>query len=619
MIWLRRLIALPLALTFIILFILMLVIFRINGTLGNPDFYTDQLRQADIYNFIYDDVLPAALEETELGDVPGAVIDISEMKPHILSMVEQTLPPQWLQTQVEQVINRALPYVLGDTEAFTVNIPLKDRVEAAAEAVKDTLHKEDVFPNLYDQAMDRILDEAIPNMGGLPPPLALSEDELESMVRTVLPPEWILTQIEGAIDEVVPYLTKEKEQFTVRVNIIERLDALETVVADILKGPQIYDHLFEDVVAPAIKQNIQEVTQLPIGVALTDEEILWAVKEILPLDWYQTRVTEIVGQVFSYFRGTQDSSEVVIPLTDRKPVVARVLGELVDRKLESLVDSLPVCTEAQLQELLTSPPLNGLPLCRPPDMSYAEFKALLGIDIGTMLTPLVNMWIPDQLAFTEADLRQLSGGQGDEDMLSQAKEWLHRGLTYTDEDLRAHLGADYETLDEVRQWIASGFTFTEEELRHWIRGMDGDADEQWQAFDEVRSQLGTGRRWKMAAWVMPALILVAIGALGGRRWSSRLVWAAAVLALMAIIAYAIFGPLFSALAQPKIDDALTGAVSQAEGFQALLADKGVTMAQNAIDSFVGGLKSQALSLLAVALALIALGSAWHIWAGKRRA
>jgi hypothetical protein len=123
----------------------------------------------------------------------------------------------------------------------------------------------------------------------------------------------------------------------------------------------------------------------------------------------------------------------------------------------------------------------------------------------------------------------------------------------------------------------------------------------------------------MAAWVMPALILVAIGALGGRRWSSRLVWAAAVLALMAIIAYAIFGPLFSALAQPKIDDALTGAVSQAEGFQALLADKGVTMAQNAIDSFVGGLKSQALSLLAVALALIALGSAWHIWAGKRRA
>ena len=68
-----------------------------------------------------------------------------------------------------------------------------------------------------------------------------------------------------------------------------------------------------------------------------------------------------------------------------------------------------------------------------------------------------------------------------------------------------------------------------------------------------------------------------------------------------------------------MDDALVQAVGQADGLQAVVAEKGVTIAQNVIHSFVGGIKSQALVVLAVALLLIALGSVWHIWAGRHKA
>ena len=608
MIWLRRIIALTLALTFIILSILLLVIFRVNATLGNPDFYNDQLRQADIYNFIYNDALPVALEEAGIGvDTSEAGINI---KPHLIDMVEQTLPPEWLQTQVELTINQVVPYVWGDTEGFNINIPLRERVEVAAQAAKDTLHKEDVFPVLYDQTIDLILDEIMPDMEEMPPPFALTRDEMATILRTVLPAEWALMQIDSAIDEVVPYFTKDKAQFTVQIDISDRLDVLEVVVADILKRPETYDYLFEDMMAPAIKQNTQEMASLPIGVTLTDDEILSVVKETLPLEWYQARVTDIVGQIFAYLKGTEENLDVVIPLADRKPAMAQALGKLADQKLESLIDSLPVCTTGQLIDLILNPPLDSLPECRPLDISYQELKGLLGIDISIIIAPFIDMWIPDQWVLSDAELRQAFGGEDDEDFLRQARELVQEGLTYTNEDLRADLEADYETMEDIRQQIADGFIFTEKELRDWMRGQ---GDEQLQTFDSVRSGLGTARQWRLVAWFIPVLMLLAVGALGGRGWRSKLIWAAAVLAIMAIITYLIFGPLFSAMVQPRIDDAVMPAVSQAEGLQALMAGKGITIAQNAIASFVGGIKSQALGLLVASLLLLVVGVFWPIW------
>jgi hypothetical protein len=52
MIWLRRAVAMPLAFVFILLSVLVLVAFRVNGTVGNPDFYVEQLQRADVYQFI---------------------------------------------------------------------------------------------------------------------------------------------------------------------------------------------------------------------------------------------------------------------------------------------------------------------------------------------------------------------------------------------------------------------------------------------------------------------------------------------------------------------------------------------------------------------------------------
>ena len=615
MIWFRRIIALPLALLFIILSLLVLVTFRVSDTLGNSDFYNEQLRQADIYNFIYDDLVPTALAEAEVtGDISKAGIDVSRLEPYLIDMVEQTVPREWLEAQVEQSFNEVVPYVWGDTESFNIRIPLKERVETAAQAMKNTLHKEEVFPVIYDQLIALILDKVTSNEESALP-FALTRDEMGSILRRVLPEEWVLVQLGSAIDEVVPYLTRDKAQFMVHVEISDRLDAFEVVVADVLKKPETYDYFFEDLMAPAIEQNIQEMGSLPLGMTLSEDEILSAMRKAFPLEWYQARVTEMVAQIFAYLRGTEESLDVVIPLTDRKPAIAEALGDLADQKLESLIDSLPVCTAGQLIEMMLNPPLNSLPECRPLNLSYQQLKELLGIDISLVVAPFVDILLPDQWVLSDAELRQAFGGGGDEDFLSQAREWVQEGLTYTDEDLRATLGGDYEAVEDIRQRIADGFVFTEKELQNWLRSM---GDESVQSFASLRSGLGMARQWLQVVWIIPVLLLAAVGALGGRGWRSKLVWAASVLAIMAVIAYIVFGPLFSAMVQPRLDEALLPAVGQAEGLQAMIAAKGVTIVQNAVASFIGGLKSQAICILAVSVLLIGLAVAWPILARMRR-
>ena len=156
MIVFRRFVAVLLAVLFIALYIPVLMVFRVNDTVGNPDFYVDQLRQADMYNFLYDKALPAALDEATLGDGSEGTLDLSKYKSNVLTVLRQALPPDYLQTQVEQVIKKGLPYALGDTDSFNINIPLKYRVKAAATAAKAELHKKDFFTALYDQMIAQV-------------------------------------------------------------------------------------------------------------------------------------------------------------------------------------------------------------------------------------------------------------------------------------------------------------------------------------------------------------------------------------------------------------------------------------------------------------------------------
>jgi len=65
LLWLRRTTAVFLAFIFLILFTVVLLTTQVSNTVTSAGFYNRQLEQADMYNFIYDEVVPQLLDEIE--------------------------------------------------------------------------------------------------------------------------------------------------------------------------------------------------------------------------------------------------------------------------------------------------------------------------------------------------------------------------------------------------------------------------------------------------------------------------------------------------------------------------------------------------------------------------
>jgi hypothetical protein len=137
MIWLRRSFTLPLILIFFVLLVAAVTVTAVNNTAANPEFYNDQMVKADMYNYVYDSVLPAVLEEIDTGEGSDAPIDIAKFEDEILAAAEQVLPPWWLQEQFEASTRILVPYFVDDTAGFSYTLVVKDRVEDAGEAIKE--------------------------------------------------------------------------------------------------------------------------------------------------------------------------------------------------------------------------------------------------------------------------------------------------------------------------------------------------------------------------------------------------------------------------------------------------------------------------------------------------
>ena len=158
---------------------------------------------------------------------------------------------------------------------------------------------------------------------------------------------------------------------------------------------------------------------------------------------------------------------------------------------------------------------------------------------------------------TDADLQKILNDD-------QKKFWdnfldaTRNGVTYNNANLREDLGTEKQkTLDQVLKRTRNGAKFTEADLRKALSDAK-DGGKALKNLDDVRKWLGLERKLRFLLYLMPALLLAAIGFLGGRRWRSRLAWAAVPLFIAAAIAYAASGPVYSAIAQPMLDDAFAG-------------------------------------------------------------
>ena len=199
MIWLGRLISVPVGLVFLVLLLLTLVLLRVSNTFLDPGYYSEELDKANVYEFALNDALVLAIDEYRQRPAPEGLdenpLTTSGLSTEdIVSSVNRALPPEWVQELVDQSFDQVGRYLTGERDEFEVTVRAGDRAEQLVEEVKGLMRKADAYELLFKRVVDPRVRDAVAPGQKLPLGVEFPPDRLVESVRTIVPPAWVQGQ-----------------------------------------------------------------------------------------------------------------------------------------------------------------------------------------------------------------------------------------------------------------------------------------------------------------------------------------------------------------------------------------------------------------------------------------
>ena len=395
MVWIGRLISIPVGVVFFTLLLVTLVLLQVAGTFLSPDYYTDELRKADVYEFALVDLLTTALDErrefeielreSESGDENRGIFKTPLVASglttgEIVSAVNRAVPPEWVQGIVEQSFDQFGRYLTGERDEFAVTIRAGVQVAIVVDEVKSLLRKADAYNLLFDEVAVPTIEEVADKE--LPLGVDLDSDQLVESARVIVTPDWMQTQVESAVNEVTPYLVGERDDFEINVRLADRAEIALGEVKKILRQTDAYELLYAEVVDPLVRGRIGGSTELPFGVTISDEEVLSSLRRVAPVDWVQEQVETLIDDAGPYLTRRQDGFATTVSLVENKRAARDVIDGLVQQRLQDIIDGLRECESLQEACEALSGASGGLPSCVPPNLPVQEVIERFDIDIA---------------------------------------------------------------------------------------------------------------------------------------------------------------------------------------------------------------------------------------------
>lgn len=181
----QRALAFPLGFVLLVVLIAAIAAEDIHDRLLNPDFLVSELRRLEVYDFLSNDIYPAAIEE--LLEEPDATLPDSLRGPEVPNDAEaqaavvrlmRVVAPAWyIQEQVESVLGQVVPYLLNDSDTIELTPDFGERLRAAALAEpgkQSALEHTFRALGLGRRVIDQLIENAISDMGEADPEAALA-------------------------------------------------------------------------------------------------------------------------------------------------------------------------------------------------------------------------------------------------------------------------------------------------------------------------------------------------------------------------------------------------------------------------------------------------------------
>ncbi len=604
MIWIRRLIAIGLGVLMIPLLIVTLLTLRVNDTFLEEQFYKDQLVEADIYNFLYTDALTLAIDQ-ELEKAGGLPLGVDLTTEEIVAGIQATLPPDWIQNEVEKTLDDVVPYLTGETDSVSLSVDLADRADVALLVISELLSGIDLHAALFDET----IPEAVVNRLGpevdLPLGVSLTADEVTASLKRVITPQLLQSLQLEAVNELGPYLIGKNDTFTFTIPLSDQVTVAQEEFNRILQTVDLQPYILDEIIEPALDEFIINGVDLPLGVTITRAEIRLAMEAALTPEWVDAQTDSLVNSIVPYLTGTSDEFTVSVPVRERIDAAVTTLTTTVDQKYEALLASLPACTTSQLLQIALGSADPTSLLCTIPGLTLEGLKTSLGVDPLAFLGQAITNQLPSAVTFTEQDLLATIGGTEAAKTLDDVRMTIRNGWSFDEADLREVLTeqdpASLETLDNVRETIRDGWDWTETDLLEVAFDPDSsDYTQNKNEFDDIRNNINRVRPWRVGLPLASLVLLGMIGLVGGRKWLTKLGWAAGALFIASLVVFIASGPLYDSLAKDELEQQRTTKLATAnDQLEILLVEKGFDTGLQIGDAFFSGVKSRAMLLLLI--------------------
>ena len=612
MIWVRRFFVLPVGAVFLVLLAFALFGSRVSTTLYDPEFYKRHLAEQEVYGFVLDDLTSASIEELRgkppdffsilLPDNPIAALGLPTTD--LVQSVNGVFPPDWVQEQLEGVIDQVVGYVNGDRDELDIRIAIHERVPAASDELKALLGSSRVHALVLEHYAAAEVDEAFEE-GAAPLGAQLDREEVVAAIDGSVPEEWFSKHANAAIDEVAAYMSSRQDTLEIHVPLYERADAAVEELNALYAGASLDSGQLAELIASELEAGLPAVVDFPFGVSLTAVEVADAVERAPspdPLSEEQTR--EVVSSVAPYIVGSTDGFRANLSTTGGRDPALAAVEVLVWERLEARLVGLRRCASGEQPFRARYATANELPGCSPPGIDTESLLGMLEVDVAGDVERMVGRRFPGSVEYTQADMRWGMGGEESRSVLAmdRLRILFGDGWTYTDVDLREDwAGESSEGVEDLRSILSEGWSITLGDSDESQSGTDDGSD-----VTDVLDQLRSVPAGLVSVLVLAAL-LAAAGLLGGQSWRGRLAWASATLAVASILLFLVLVASVGPLLQTAIGEVKAEAVEELDSPTAVLGvEKALEVAQSMADEVLGGIVRNSLWLFVLGVVGIAL-------------
>ena len=227
---LKRVALVFLAFVFFLLLAASLTLGAVEGKVLDEDFYKDRLEDNDFYARIYTDVLP------EIEAVPDYYGDLQMSRQEAEELTAQIFPPEWVQTQVESLLDNLFPWLRSDTDDLDMTIDLRPAKQDAHSIVMAFLdHKVDTLP---DCQPGQVPDLSLVTQGVLPEciPGDLDRNTLKEQFMSDAM-AFVDANIEQAPD-TLDLIDEAKDEGETREQFLDEFDSPRQIIKRIVDIPQ---------------------------------------------------------------------------------------------------------------------------------------------------------------------------------------------------------------------------------------------------------------------------------------------------------------------------------------------------------------------------------------------